>query len=256
MCDYIRFLMLINQFIMILLNTYYCYITLEKQEIKMHLYIAYKNYSSWSLRPWLAMKVAGIEFDETILPFYHSDALSQFSKKHEIPAAVPVLQDDGAMIWDSLAIMEHLAECFPAAKLWPENVQLKALARSAAAEMHSGLSALRSQFPMNCRVTCQVEPNEGAQKDLIRLAKIWQKFSEQTFIDAKSEGPFLCGHFTIVDAMFAPVMWRVKGYSLVVSPEFSAWTDAMLALPAMQEWLSGAEKEEWTVAKYDAVAGL
>jgi len=232
----------------------------------MHLYIAYKNYSSWSLRPWLAMKVAGIEFEETILPFYHSDALKQLSITEDIPATVPVLQENGQTVWDSMAIMEYLAERFPSAKLWPDNLQLRALARSSAAEMHSGFISLRSQFPMNCRVTCQVEPNEGAKKDLARLAKIWQKFTEPSFVEQpfaeqsiagkKPAGPFLCGHFTIVDAMFAPVMWRVKGYGLTVSPEFSAWSDAMLALPAMQEWLESAKQEEWVIPDYDAVAGI
>lgn len=223
---------------------------------KMHLYIAYKNYSSWSLRPWLAMKVSGIKFDETILPFYHSDSLKELALKEKIPAAVPILQDNGQIIWDSLAIMEHLADSFPAAKLWPGNKQLKALARASAAEMHSGLVALRTQFPMNCRVTCEVEANEGAKKDLIRLAEIWAKFRDQPYVDAVSEGPFLCGHFTIVDAMFAPVMWRVKGYGLTVSPAFSAWTEAMLALPAMKEWLNSAKNEEWVIPQYDEVAGL
>ncbi|TBR44276.1 glutathione S-transferase [Marinomonas agarivorans] len=217
----------------------------------MHLYIAYKNYSSWSLRPWLAMKVAGIDFEETILPFYHSDALSKFAQQHAIPAAVPILETQGDIIWDSMAIMEYLAEQYPEAKLWPADQSLRNLARSTAAEMHSSFLALRSQFPMNCRVTANVEPTPESQLDLERLAQIWQKF---TAFDV--EGRFLCGHFTIVDAMFAPVMWRVKGYGLTVSEEFKAWSDAMLTLPAMQEWLAGAQQEEWSIPHYDQVAGL
>lgn len=221
----------------------------------MHLYIAYKNYSSWSLRPWLAMKVAGIAFDETVFPFYHTDMLKQFASKHEIPAAVPILttKQEGkeTLIWDSLAIMEYLAEQYPEAKLWPEDRALRSLARSAAAEMHSGFFALRSQFPMNCRVTAQVAPTTESQQDLQRLAQIWQKFAA-----FDSEGPFLCGHFTIVDAMFAPVMWRVKGYGLTVSSEFEQWSQAMLELPAMQEWLASAKEEVWSIQSYDEVAGL
>ena len=221
----------------------------------MHLYIAYKNYSSWSLRPWIAMKVAGIEFKETLLPFYHSDALQEFATKENIPACVPVLQDilggEAHTIWDSLAIMEHLAEQYPQAKLWPQDPALRALARCAAAEMHSGFMALRSDFPMNCRTHKQGQPSAKAKQDLARLAALWERFA--TF-DNKPEGEFLCGHFTIADAMFAPVMWRVSGYQLEVSPAFTQWSKAMQALPAMQEWLSAAKAEPWNIPQYDAVA--
>ncbi|TXR54518.1 glutathione S-transferase [Reinekea thalattae] len=222
----------------------------------MHLYIGYQNYSSWSLRPWLAMKVAGIGFEQTLLPFYHSSALKELAAQHEIPAAVPVLEQNGQMIWDSMAIMETLAEQFPDKKLWPENSTLRALARSVAAEMHSGFSALRSQFPMNCRVSCEVEPSEASKKDLARLSVLWRKFNQPEYQAVKESGPFLCGHFSIVDAMYAPVMWRVKGYGLAVSDEFSRWSEAMLALPAMQQWLHDAKQEAWKVEQYDAVAGL
>lgn len=220
----------------------------------MKLYIAYKNYSSWSLRPWLAMKVAGIDFSETLLPFYHSDALKDFAREEGIPACVPVLQDvlSGAShtIWDSMAIMEHLAEQHPQAQLWPEDPALRAMARSMAAEMHSSFPALRGEFPMNCRANKQGKPSEKAQQDLARMAQLWKRFADAP----TPEGPFLCGHFTIVDAMYAPVMWRVTGYNLSVSPEFDAWAQAMKALPAMQEWLAAAQAEPWTIPQYDAVA--
>jgi glutathione S-transferase len=220
----------------------------------MHLYIGYKNYSSWSLRPWIAMKVAGIEFEETILPFYHSDALKVLASTKEIPAAVPILEVNEQIIWDSMAIMEYLADIYPDANLWPSNMQLRALARACSAEIHSGFMSLRSQFPMNCRATCQKEPSEGTKQDLLRLATIWGKFSSSAISTQKTEGPFLCGHFTIVDAMYAPVMWRIRGYGLEVSPAFSKWTNAMLALPAMQEWLESAQKEQWKVPQYDAIS--
>ncbi|MGH1486054.1 MAG: glutathione S-transferase [Cellvibrionaceae bacterium] len=215
----------------------------------MDLYIAYKNYSSWSLRPWIAMKVAGISFNETLLPFYHSSALTDFAAKEGIPACVPVLKDQGQTIWDSLAIMEYLAEQYPDAHLWPESINLRTLARSTAAEMHSGFMALRSQFPMNCRRVTHVEPSEGSKNDLLRLAAIWQRFQEQK----KPAGPFLCGQFSIVDAMYAPVMWRVHGYGLKVSDAFDQWAKAMMALPAMQEWADAAQAEEWSVSQYDNV---
>lgn len=218
----------------------------------MHLYIAYKNYSSWSLRPWIAMKVAGIPFNETILPFYHDESLRIFAEEEGTPAKVPVLKDQGRTIWDSLAIMEYLADHYPEAKLWPSDPSLKALARCAAAEMHSGFMALRGEFPMNCRVNVTVEPSEATKKNLQRLAQIWEKFAEHD----KPEGDFLCGHFTIVDAMYSAVMWRVTGYGLPVSEHFSHWSNAMLALPAMQEWLASAQAEPWNIAQYDQAAGL
>jgi glutathione S-transferase len=218
----------------------------------MHLYIGYKNYSSWSLRPWIAMKVAGLTFNETILPFFHDKSLTIFAEEEGVPAKVPVLKDQGRTIWDSLAIMEYLANQYPDAQLWPSDPSLKALARCAAAEMHSGFMALRSEFPMNCRVNVTVTPSEATQKDLQRLATIWDDFAKHK----KPDGHFLCGHFTIVDAMYSAVMWRVTGYNLPISEKFDRWAKAMLALPAMQEWLASAKAESWSVAPYDKIAGL
>ncbi len=216
----------------------------------MHLYIAYKNYSSWSLRPWIAMKVAGISFSETVLPFAHSDSLDQLAERFEIPAQVPVLEDGERLIWDSLAILEYLHEQYPDKQLWPQDTKLRALARSAAAEMHSGFMALRSEFPMNCRNRKQKQSSTAVQADLARLTVIWDKFAVAA---NKTEGSFLCGAFSHVDAMFAPVMWRVRNYGLRVSTAFDAWGEAMYALPAMQEWLQAAQAEEWVMEKYEAV---
>ena len=218
----------------------------------MHLYTAYKNYSSWSLRPWIAMKVAGIPFDETVLPFYHGDSLDKLGEKFQIPAQVPVLEQDGLVIWDSLAIMEYLAEEYPDKQLWPENPALRSLARSVSFELHSGFMALRGHCPMNCRSQKRLSDTHLAaiQGDLERLAVIWSKFEN---ID-KPEGDFLCGQFGIVDAMYAPVMWRVLGYGLDVSPAFDRWAKAMKDLPEMQEWLAAAQQEEWVIEQYEACA--
>lgn len=213
----------------------------------MHLYIAYKNYSSWSLRPWLALKVAGIPFEETLLTFAHDDSLKKFSEQYQLPAQVPVLMVDDWIIWDSLAILEYLAETYPDKHLWPEDPKLRALARSAAAEMHSGFSALRSHFPMNCRTEKNVAPNADVTRDLQRLAQIWQRFEQAK----KPEGAFLAGQFSIVDAMFAPVMWRVRNYGLTVSPPFDRWAQAMYELTAMQEWLTAAREETWQMPAYE-----
>lgn len=215
----------------------------------MHLYIAYKNYSSWSLRPWILMKVAGIPFTETVLPFYHDDSLQQLAEKFTIPAQVPVLDSEAGVIWDSLAIMEYLAECFPKKHLWSQDQKLRSLARCASAEMHSGFVALRSAYPMNCRANKVLAPTEAVQQDLNRLAEIWDKFAQAD----KPAGDFLCGEFSIVDAMYAPVMWRVVGYNLDVSEDFAKWAKAMQALPAMQEWLQAAQAEEWVVEAYDVI---
>lgn len=215
----------------------------------LHLYIAYKNYSSWSLRPWLALKVAGIEFEETLLPFAHSDSLDQLGARYRIPAQVPVLVVDGQPIWDSLAIMEYAAEQYPDRALWPADKALRALARSAACEMHSSFSALRSACPMNCRSQKAFTPSAAVKADLARIAQIWEHFAAAD----KPAGEFLCGHFSIVDAMYAPVMWRVLGYGLDVSPGFMRWAAALQALPAMQEWLASAKAEEWVMEKYEAV---
>ena len=221
----------------------------------MELFIAYKNYSSWSLRPWLAMKVAGLAFEETIFPFYHDTSLTDFAKQEAIPASVPILKIDNQIVWDSMAIMEVLADTYPEANLWPEAKAWRALARSASAEMHSGFMGLRSQFPMNCRRQTKVTANAESLKDISRLAALWKKFyqADEVLSASRSEGPFLCGAFSIVDAMYAPVMWRIRNYGLSVSDEFDAWSEAMFALPAMQEWLRAAQEEEWEIAAYDAV---
>jgi glutathione S-transferase len=196
------------------------------------------------------MKVAGISFEETILPFYHNDSLDKLGEQYQIPAQVPVLVENEQPIWDSLAILEKLAEDNPERGLWPADPTLRSLARSAASEMHSGFVPLRSTCPMNCRTKKQLSEEKLAfiQDDLKRLAQVWAHFDKAD----KPEGDFLCGHFSNVDAMFAPVMWRIHGYGLDVSPAFNRWIDAMLALPPMQEWLVSAQQEEWVIEAYEA----
>lgn len=215
----------------------------------MHLYITYKRYSSWSLRPWLAMKVKGIPFDETVLPFAHDDSLQQFAATHCVPATVPILEHDGQMIWDSLAILESLADSYPQKHLWPEQPKLRALARSASAEMHSGFVALRTEHPMNCHRIHAMQPSTAVQLDLDRLAAIWQHFDNAN----KPEGDFLCGEFSIVDAMFAPVAWRATGYQLQISDLFERWSEAVLALPAMDEWVKAGAEESWRVEETEQI---
>lgn len=206
----------------------------------MKLCVGYKNYSSWSLRPWIAMKVKGIAFEELFFPFYHDDSLNQFAAKHKTPAQVPQLIVGEQVIWDSLAIMEYLHETYPDQHFWPEDKQLRTLARCAAAEMHSSFQAIRSECPMNCRQQRRVEVSKEVQAVLKRLAEIWALFEQAP---NKPAGAFLAGEFGAVDAMYAPVMWRVRNYGLNVSPAFERWAQAMYALPAMQEWLAAARAE-------------
>lgn len=215
----------------------------------MHLYITYKRYSSWSLRPWLAMKVAGIPFQETMLPFAHGDSLRQFAEQHRIPATVPVLAHRDQMIWDSLAILEYLAEAYPEKQLWPQDKSIRAFARCASAEMHSGFVALRSEHPMNCHRIHPMTPSSAVQADLNRLAVLWQQFASTRHTD----GQFLCGKFSIADAMFAPVAWRAVGYGLTISDEFDQWSRALMALPAMQEWVGDGKAESWRVEETESV---
>jgi len=209
----------------------------------MHLYIGYKRYSSWSLRPWLAMTVAGIPFDETVLAFAHNDSLKRFAEKHAVPARVPVLENNGQLIWDSLAILETIAELYPDKKLLPADAKLRAMARSACAEMHSGFAALRDEHPMNCHRVVSMTPSSAVQADLDRLAFIWQHFENMD----KPTGDFLCGEFSIVDAMYAPVAWRAIGYQLTISPLFERWSQSVMQLPAMQKWVEEGALEAWRV---------
>lgn len=217
----------------------------------MHLYITYKRYSSWSLRPWLAMKVAGISFSETLLPFDHDDSLKKFAEENGIPATVPVLENDGQMIWDSLAILEFLAETNPDKALWPTDPKLRALARCASAEMHSGFTALRGEHPMNCHRVVAMTPSTAVQTDLERIAVIWRQFAKMD----KPAGNFLCGEFSIVDAMFAPVAWRATGYGLNISTLFTQWSNAMMDLPAMDQWVEEGALETWRVEDTEKVGG-
>jgi len=214
----------------------------------MKLYIGYKNYSSWSLRPWLLMRVAEIDFEEIVLPFYHDDSLAELATKLKVPAQVPILQTSGTVLWDSLAITEFLAEQYSEKHLWPGDQSLRSLARCASAEMHSGFQALRSKCPMNCRASKHLAANEAINKDLERLAELWEMFSSHT-----TDGDFLCGEFSVVDAMFAPIAVRVSGYNLSVSPAFENWIRALFALPSMQQWVTQAKNEAWTIESYDAV---
>jgi len=211
----------------------------------LQLYIGNKNYSSWSLRPWLLMRQTGIDFTEVPLRLDFAEG-SPFRKTLTAvnPAArVPVLVDDGFAVWDSLAIAEYLAEKFPAKALWPRDARQRARARSLCAEMHSGFGALRSACPMNIEAslpevgTRLMRENADLRADLQRIVEMW------TGRIAESGGPFLFGEFGIVDAYFAPVTWRIVGYALPVPETVQQYIATLHALPAMRAWAEAARAE-------------
>jgi glutathione S-transferase len=207
--------------------------------MSLTLIIGNKNFSSWSLRPWLLMRHYGIAFDEIKLPldtpeFYQR--IAQYSPTQR----VPVLRDGDETIWDSLAICETINERYLDGKAWPSDIKAKALARSASAEMHSGFAALRSQLPMNChRAANGYQWKEDAQKDIDRVQHIWNDLRSAY----QDHGDFLCGQFSIADAMYAPVCTRFRAYGVTMNHQSQAYVDAIYQLPAMQEWLAQAKLE-------------
>jgi glutathione S-transferase len=217
----------------------------------LQLIIGNKNYSSWSLRPWLAMKTAGIEFSETLISLDTPDfrtkvsALSGGGGK----GSVPVLLDGDVRVWESLAILEYLAEKFPQAALWPAQDAARAHARAIAAEMHSGFQPLRRHLPMNVRRPVAPRPrDDAARADVARIDAIWNE-ARARFGTA---GPFLYGAFGAADAMYAPVVWRFHTYAVEVSEAARAYMRALMALPASVEWREAARREPW-VLEHDEV---
>ena len=211
----------------------------------MKLYIANKNYSSWSLRPWVLMRTLGISFEETLKPFPMGGGATGF-ESFSPTARVPVLVDEELTVWDSLAITEYLAEKHP--QVWPTDSCARAWARSAAAEMHSGFSALRNHCPMSCGVRMELSAplSEGLLNDLQRLQALWEEGLQ------RFGGPFLAGaQFSAVDAFFCPVAFRVQTYGLALSPPCMAYVQTLLALPAMQDWYADALQEPWLEPWHD-----
>lgn len=204
------------------------------------LYIANKNYSSWSLRPWVLMKVLDLPFKERLMPFEGGMGGSYATFSRFSPSGlVPCLVDGELAIWESLAIIEYLAEQYP--NVWPLEKTARAWARSASAEMHSGFGVLRDECSMNCGIRVELKTlSAGLQSDLIRLDALWREGLE-TF-----GGPFLAGEqFTAVDAFFAPVAFRVQTFSLPLSEGARDYVQRLLALSAMQEWYQAALAETW-----------
>jgi glutathione S-transferase len=216
--------------------------------VALKLVIGNKNYSSWSLRPWIAMKAAGIPFEETVIPFGAPDFKQRVGEVSGT-GKVPVLIDGGNRIWESLAILEYLAEKFPGAALWPKDAAARAHARSIASEMHAGFGALRNELPMNLSrpvikraLTAEVEAN------VRRIETIWTDCRARF----GTSGPFLFGGFSAADAMYAPVVSRLHTYDVDVGDVARVYMAAAMALPAWREWQAAALKETWIVAEDEA----
>jgi glutathione S-transferase len=209
------------------------------------LHIANKNYSSWSLRPWVLMRTLGIPFEEHQVPFPTGSSFELY-RPFSPSGRVPCLTDEGWAVWDSLAIVEYLAERHPG--VWPADAQTRAWARSAAAEMHSSFTALRNDCPMNCGVRVRLNAKSDALRhDLFRLGDLWNDGLQ------RSGGPFLAGErFTAVDAFFAPVAFRVQSYGLTFGGMAADYPQRLLDLPAMREWYAYGLAETWREPNHEA----
>jgi glutathione S-transferase len=212
------------------------------------LVIGNKNYSSWSLRPWLALKQTGAPFREIVIPLDQPQTKAAIAR-HSPSGRVPVLHDDGLVIWDSLAIVEYLDEIFANAGLWPADAKARAVARAVAAEMHSGFQNLRAQMPMNIRAS---KPGVGhapeVMADVARIATLWGDCRERF----GRGGDFLFGRFTAADAFYAPVVTRFVTYGVSLDANAAAYVDAVLAWPAMAEWCQAARLEPWSHPRTDS----
>jgi glutathione S-transferase len=216
----------------------------------LKLVIGNKNYSSWSMRPWLALKANNIAFEEIFIPLYTGDADKERILNFTHSGKVPALIDGDVTIWDSLSIIEYVAERFPQARLWPEDRARRAHARSISAEMHSGFAALRNECGMNLhRPVRAIALSADARANIARIQQIWIECGERY---AKS-GPFLFGSFGGADAMFAPVVHRFRTYAIEMAPEARHFMDAMMTLPAFQEWTSAGVAEILVIEKFETV---
>ncbi len=217
----------------------------------LKLVIGNKNYSSWSMRPWLALRANGIPFEEVFVPLYTGDVadkerLLSFSASGKVPALI----DGDVTVWDSLAIIEYLAERFPDAQLWPEDRADRAHARAISAEMHSGFLALRNECGMNLHRPIRAVPlSQDAQANVTRIQAIWIECRERH----GKAGPFLFGSFGAADAMFAPVVHRFRTYAIPAPPQAQAYMETMMSLPAFAEWTEAGLAETLLIERLEGV---
>jgi glutathione S-transferase len=216
----------------------------------LKLVIGNKNYSSWSMRPWLALRANNIAFDEVFIQLYTGEADKQRILNFTRSGKVPALIDGDVTIWDSLAIIEYVAERFPEAGLWPEDRASRAHARSISAEMHSGFMALRNECGMNLhRPVGAIALSADARANVARIQEIWTECRERY----GKLGPFLFGRFGAADAMFAPVVHRLRTYAIAVGPAAQAYAETMMAFPAFQEWTRAGLAETLVIERFENV---
>jgi glutathione S-transferase len=214
----------------------------------LKLVIGNKNYSSWSMRPWLALRANNIAFDEVFIPLYTGEADKQRILNFTHSGKVPALIDGDVTIWDSLSIIEYVAERFPETRLWPEDRARRAHARSISAEMHSGFAPLRNECGMNLHRPIGAIPlSSDARANVARIQEIWIECRERY----GKLGPFLFGAFGAADAMFAPVVHRFRTYAIAVAPEAQAYMETMMSLPAFQEWTRAGLAETLVIDRFE-----
>jgi glutathione S-transferase len=219
----------------------------------MKLIIGNKAYSSWSLRGWLACKQAGVAFEEVVVPLYDGDWDRRRDGDEFAPSSgkVPILWDGEAVVWDSLAIVDYLADKVGRERFWPADDAARAMARSMAAEMHSSFPNLRREHPMNIRQVFPADrPSDEVLVELQRIMELWA----QARARFGGEGDFLFGDFGAADIMFAPVVTRIVTYQLPVARFAPAYMQAVLEHRFMQDWIAGAQEEEWVIARYEQPA--
>jgi glutathione S-transferase len=216
----------------------------------LKLVIGNKNYSSWSMRPWLAMRATHIAFEEIFIPLYTGQTDKNRILAFARSGKVPILIDGETTVWDSLAIIEYLAERFADARLWPEDRAERAHARAVSAEMHSGFLPLRSECGMNLhRPVGAITLSQDARADIARIQEIWTDCRARY----GKRGPFLFGAFGAADAMFAPVVHRFRTYAIAVSLEVKNYMETMMALPAFREWSDAGLAETIVIEKFENV---
>ena len=214
---------------------------------ELELVIGNKNYSSWSLRPWLVLRHFQIPFHECRIPLYREESKAALLA-HSPSGRAPVLHDGGTTVWDSLAIIEYLAEKYTGKNIWPVERRARAIARSVSAEMHSGFGFLRSHLPMNCRARGRIRPlTEQAERDVVRVQETWSSCRREF----GEGGEWLFGGFSAADAMFAPVAIRFNGYGVRCDGIGSAYVDAVLRHPALREWVHEAQEESEVIEDFE-----
>ncbi|MCA0303073.1 MAG: glutathione S-transferase family protein [Proteobacteria bacterium] len=215
------------------------------------LVIGNKNYSSWSLRGWLMARAAGIEFEEIVVPLDLPDTQASI-RKYSPSGRVPVLLHRGLAVWESLAIAEYLNDIRPEAGLWPASASARAQARSISTEMHAGFMELREKMPMNIRASM---PGKGmttaVRAEIERITSMWRDCRKRFAGAAPRDDGFLFGGFCAADAMYAPVVTRLRTYGVAMDTDTDAYCKAVLAWPPMKEWVEAARNEPWLIEKYE-----